>query len=257
MGFGSVTRYIDFAQIILYGFWIFFAGIVYYLRREDKREGYPLVSDRSEHVTVQGFPKMPPPKVFRLRNGKTYEAPPGRPELREIRLQPAARAPGSPSIPVGDPLADGVGPASWAEREDLPELTAEGHARVVPLRVATDFSVAAGDREPRGMSVVGADGKVAGRVSDLWVDRSEPQIRYFEVELAGNPAAKILLPAVFARIDGGRRRVMVRALLAEQFARVPGTAHPDSITALEEDRVVAFFGGGELYAAPGRQEPLL
>ena len=39
MGIGAFTRYIDVPQVILYVFWIFFAGLIYYLRREDKREG--------------------------------------------------------------------------------------------------------------------------------------------------------------------------------------------------------------------------
>lgn len=52
---------IDFAQIVLYAFWIFFAGLIWYLRREDKREGYPLMSDR-RNVTVQGWPAIPPAK---------------------------------------------------------------------------------------------------------------------------------------------------------------------------------------------------
>jgi len=52
------SNYIDFATICIYLFWFFFAGLIIYLRREDKREGYPLDSDR-EGVTVQGFPAMP------------------------------------------------------------------------------------------------------------------------------------------------------------------------------------------------------
>ena len=36
---------VDLAQVMLYLFWIFFAGLVIYLRREDRREGYPLESD--------------------------------------------------------------------------------------------------------------------------------------------------------------------------------------------------------------------
>ena len=44
---GAITQYIDVAQILLYAFWIFFAGLLIYLRREDKREGYPLESERS------------------------------------------------------------------------------------------------------------------------------------------------------------------------------------------------------------------
>lgn len=50
--------YFDFAQITVYLFWFFFAGLVIYLRREDKREGYPLESDRA-NVTVQGWPAVP------------------------------------------------------------------------------------------------------------------------------------------------------------------------------------------------------
>jgi photosynthetic reaction center H subunit len=60
-----ITRYIDVAQLVLYGFWIFFFGLIYYLRREDKREGYPLESDR-RNIKVQGWPAVPPSKT-RLR----------------------------------------------------------------------------------------------------------------------------------------------------------------------------------------------
>ena len=35
---GAITGYIDVAQLVLYVFWIFFIGLVIYLRREDKRE---------------------------------------------------------------------------------------------------------------------------------------------------------------------------------------------------------------------------
>jgi photosynthetic reaction center H subunit len=56
-----MTGRIDFAQLVLYAFWIFFAGLIWYLRREDKREGYPLVSDR-RNVTVQGWPAIPAPR---------------------------------------------------------------------------------------------------------------------------------------------------------------------------------------------------
>ena len=47
---GAITGSIDVAQVVLYVFWIFFAGLIFYLRREDKREGYPLVSDRAGGV---------------------------------------------------------------------------------------------------------------------------------------------------------------------------------------------------------------
>ena len=66
MATGAITGYVDVAQIVLYVFWAFFAGLIYYLLRENKREGYPLVSDRSKHITVQGWPPVPAPKTLRV-----------------------------------------------------------------------------------------------------------------------------------------------------------------------------------------------
>ena len=37
MGTGAITDYIDVAQLVLYLFWIFFAGLVIYLTLESKR----------------------------------------------------------------------------------------------------------------------------------------------------------------------------------------------------------------------------
>ena len=84
---GTITGTIDVAQVALYAFWVFFAGLIFYLRREDKREGYPLESDRSGHVRVQGFPAMPRPKTFLLPHGGSYSAPSGKVDDREIRAR--------------------------------------------------------------------------------------------------------------------------------------------------------------------------
>jgi photosynthetic reaction center H subunit len=46
------------------------------------------------------------------------------------------------------------------------------------------------------------------------------------------------------------------AITAAQFAAVPGMKNPDVVTLNEEERVVAYFGGGTLYATPNRAEPL-
>ena len=56
---GAITGYIDVAQLVLYAFWIFFAGLIFYLRREDKREGYPLESDRAGRVDRPGLSRLP------------------------------------------------------------------------------------------------------------------------------------------------------------------------------------------------------
>ena len=56
---------------------------------------------------------------------------------------------------------------------------------------------------------------------------------------------------IMAKVDRRRRRVVIDALLASQFAGVPRPARPDQITLYEEERVAAYFGGGYLYATAG------
>ncbi len=255
---GEITGYIDVAQVTLYAFWVFFAGLIFYLRREDKREGYPLESDRSGRVTVQGFPLMPGPKTFRLPHGGTVTVP-AAPDAREIRAVPVAAWPGAPLQPTGNPMIDGVGPASYALRADVPELTIDGLPSIVPLRVAPECSVDPEDPDPRGMAVTGADGVTAGIVADAWMDRTEPQIRYLEVELLRTGGAKhVLLPITMVDgIDGDRRQITVNAISASQFADVPALANPDQVTKREEDRITGYFAGGLLYATPSRTESWL
>ncbi len=262
MQFGAFTSYIDLAQIVLYAFWIFFAGLIFYLRREDKREGYPLESDRSERasrVVVQGFPAIPEPKVFDLPHGGTQISP-RKEEPREIAAEPVAPWPGAPLEPTGNPMLDGVGPAAYALRAEAPERTAEGDAKIVPLHAVPDFVVDLRDQDPRGMDVVTADNQVAGKVVDIWVDRSEHLVRYLEVEVpTGETARRVLLPMGFARVSrwAWHNSVKVESLMSHHFADVPGIQNPNEVTMREEDRICAYFASGHLYAHPWRQEPVL
>jgi photosynthetic reaction center H subunit len=272
MSTGAITSYIDVAQVTLYAFWIFFAGLIFYLRREDKREGYPLESERSDRVLVQGFPAIPPPKVFLLPHGGTVSAPRGPEPARELQAAPSGAWPGAPLEPTGDPLRDGVGPAAWAMRADVPDVTIDNQPKIRPLRVATDYFLDPTDPDPRGMVVVGADGLRAGTIADVWVDRSETIVRYLEVALdapprrraataegeAAAPAARhVLLPMTLARVSRARHEVKVGSILASQFAGVPTLASPDLVTLREEDRISAYYAGGQLYATPDRLGPLL
>ena len=93
MEIGALTSHVDVAQVVLYAFWIFFAGLIYYLHRENKREGYPLESDRSRSITVQGWPAVPSPKIFRLANGDTVEAPNNRRDQQPPRARGVSRRP--------------------------------------------------------------------------------------------------------------------------------------------------------------------
>ncbi len=69
-------------------------------------------------------------------------------------------------------MLDGVGPASYANREDVPELTMDDIPAIVPLRVDGSITIESRDPDPRGMPVFGADGKTGGVVRDVWVDRA-------------------------------------------------------------------------------------
>ena len=185
---GAITGYVDVAQLALYGFWIFFAGLIYYLQREMKREGYPLESDRSANITVQGWPAIPEPKTYLLANGDTVSVPNNRVDNQPPLHEGAYR--GSPLQPIGNPM---------------------------------------------------------------WVDRSEMLFRYLEVETTGNK--RVLLPMNFAKVQA--RRVLVKSILGEHFVDVPATKSPEQVTLLEEEKVMAYYGAGTLYATAARQEPLL
>jgi photosynthetic reaction center H subunit len=252
---GAVTGYIDVAQLVLYAFWIFFAGLIIYLRREDKREGYPLESDRSGgRIRVQGFPAIPAPKTFRLSNGDKVMVPAEETDTREIKARPAAAHHGAPLVPTGDPMLDAVGPASYVLRGTHPEHTLDGRPNIVPMRLEPAFKVADGDPDPRGWDVMGADGRAGGTVSELWVDRAEPQIRYFEVQVG---ARRVLLPANMATVNTTLRHINVASILGSQFANVPAHASSDHVTLREEDQITAYWASGHLYATPARSEPLL
>jgi photosynthetic reaction center H subunit len=90
-------------------------------------------------------------------------------------------------------------------------------------------------------------------VAELWVDKSEPQVRYLEVLVAAT-SRLVLVPVTCARIDVAGRRVQVKSITAAQFADVPDTKAFHQVTLLEEDRIQAYFAGGHLYAVPARAE---
>ncbi len=249
---------LDVTEWVLYGFFLFFAGLIIYLRREDRREGYPLEDDvTGRRESEGGLLFTAQPKVFRLaHNAGTVSKPDGSRDSDDFKARRTAAWTGSPLEPVGDPLSAGVGPGAYANRARTPDLTLHGAPRIVPLRIATDFYLAKRDADPRGMNVVAADNVVAGTISDVWVDRSEYMIRYLEVQVANSPK-RVLVPMPMAVIQGGRKRVKVNALLASQFENIPQLASPDQITRDEEERVSAYVGAGTLYATPARSEALL
>jgi photosynthetic reaction center H subunit len=253
---GAITSYIDVAQLTLYVFWGFFAALIFYLRREDKREGYPLVSERSEHVRVEGFPGLPAPKTFLLPDGRSVQAPRVEDPQPAFNAAPVALWPGAPMSPIGNPMLSGAGPAAYALRSEEPDRHYEDREpRVQPLRVATDHYMDPVGPDPRGLTVVGADGYAGGVIADVWVDRSEAMVRYLEVTLTGG--ANVLLPVTMARVDMTEGRILVKSIMSTQFADVPKLSNPDQVSLREEDQIQAYYASGHMYANASRSEPLL
>ena len=231
----------DLARISLWLFWLFFAGLVIYLQRENQREGYPLENDDGSPSTSVW--STPEPKTFILPHGRgTYQAPDGQREQRELKLARTAPNGGFPFAPTGDPMADGVGPAAWAMRRDEPELDGHGKPKLQPMAAAGEFAVAAG-RDPRGLPVKANDRASPGKVSDMWVDVPEQLVRYLEITL--EDGTKRLFPMTMAKIkaDG----VHVAALSAGSFKGIPQLRDPAVLTKLEEEKISAYVAGGTLY----------
>ncbi len=157
---------------------------------------------------------------------------------------------------VANPLQEGQGAATWADRDDRCDLTLHGDPKIQPMRVLPDFHVAEQDRDPRGMKVIAGCGTTAGEIIDIWADRSEPQIRYLEMKIDGaEPGMPILAPMGFCRVtDAG---IQIKALHAKDMPAIPRPKANDRITLLEEDRVFAYFAGGYRYSDPNGLEPLI
>jgi photosynthetic reaction center H subunit len=259
---GGLGHYIDVAQVTLYGFWAFFAGLIFYLRREDRREGYPLVSEmlgQTDIAVTEGFPDVPKPKMFRLYHGGVSYAPRAETPTVPNGARSAGLFPGSPLEPTGNPLVDGLGPASYAYRLDEPDLTIDGKYKIVPLRDGVDYYLHPASPDPRGWRVTAADKLSPGIISDIWLDEIEEAVRYLEVVLTlpGFEGHRVLLPHHFARFRKHMKEVFVSSVLSYQFADVPRTRSDAFVTRFEEDRLVAYFGGGSLLATYDRSRPIL
>ena len=252
-----LTPGLDVALLVFWAFVGFFIALVFYLRREDRREGYPLEDELTGRVETTGGPlHSDHRKSFLLPFGHGVSTVPshGR-EPVDIAARRSERFAGAPYVPTGNPLVDGIGPAAWADRAKRPDLDMEGHPRIGPLSLQPDFWTAREDGDLSGWPVIGADGAVAGHVADLWIDRSDRLVRYIAVALGG-AGGTVLAPMMMAKVDRGGRRVVIDAVNAAQFAEAP-RIEGNTITLYEEDRVQGYFGGGYLYANRARQDPLI
>jgi photosynthetic reaction center H subunit len=251
----SSIGHLDVAQFAIWMFWLFFGILCWKLRQEDRREGYPLVDDATGKMRERGFLYIPDAKTFRMPDGTNVQAPTCEGDTRPVNGTPADKFPGAPIEPNGDPLSAGVGPGSWNVRPDVPYKTLDGQNLIAPMRVATHFAVPSEQVSPVGFKVICADGKVAGSVKDLWVDRGESQVRYYELAL--DIGGSVLAPVCFIDVSRKARAIRINALTSVQIAGVPKQKASDSVTLQEEEKIAAYYGAGTLYATPDRAEPFL
>lgn len=247
----------DLASAAIWLFWLFFALLIFYLQTENMREGYPMTDDDGNPAPNQGPFPVPGDKTFHLRDGRgELTVPSGqRGDRDNLALERTGVAAGSPYVPTGDPMADGVGPASWAPRKDHPELDAHGHVKIKPMSSLPDFKISGGV-DPRGKAVVAGDGEVIGRVTDMMIDIPEALVRYLVVDVNPEGSGKTrLIPMNFSKIKGDR--VNVRAIYSGHFDAIPTTKSGDQVTLLEEEKITAYFGGGTLYADAARSNPVI
>ncbi|KIC47814.1 photosynthetic reaction center subunit H [Tateyamaria sp. ANG-S1] len=247
----------DLASLSLWLFYFFFFALVVWIQRENMREGYPLEDDEGNKSSNPSLFPLPEDKTFKLPHGRgEVTVPSGQvPEREDIPMKRTGPGNGYPLEPTGDPMLDGVGPASWAPRRDVPELDGHGHPKIIPMSANDSFRFATG-RDPRGLPLVSGDGEVVGKVVDMWIDEPEQLVRYLEYTLDAKwGTGNRLVPLTLARIKSDR--VVVRTLYGKHFATVPQHASATQVTMLEEEKISAYYGGGVLYADSKRQEPKL
>jgi photosynthetic reaction center H subunit len=257
----SFTSTFDVAELAFYAFVLFFFGLVYYLRREDKRDGYPLDSDRTAisggRIVVQGWPAIPPPKKFLLHHDpapKEFVR-----KERDLRglLTPAEGYPGAPMVPLGDPMQDGVGPASYAERLDVPDVTFDEQLpKIVPLRAANGYYLAEEDpgsardgcRHLRWRHRGQVRRCLGGPVRDLRPpDRGRARGRRPHRAGADHAGPRERRPAEDLRQVRHGQAARRRAPHAE-----PRRDHAEG-----GDRIAGYFAGGHMYATRDRLGPFV
>ena len=256
----------DVAELAFLLFFGFFVALVFYLNKESRREGYPLEHEVSGVVENDFRLFDGDKKSFQLPNGRGTYVPEdvARDDLNVPAVQ-AFRAGGAPWVPTGDAMADGMGPAAWANRSKLPDITFDGRPRIVPIAQSHELVINPNDPQLIGDPVVAADGVTVGTVSDIWVDQAEHMVRYLEVETTSGK--KVLAPMMVAVVHGNsllaailpttsdeKQYVEIDAITAAQFDGVPALENAGTISRYEEDRIQAYFGGGYMYATPERAE---
>lgn len=245
---GGLVAGIDLPLILVIAFFLFFLCLIYYLRQEDKREGYPLQADPRDRnrprVDIVGFPPLPTPKKFLQPHGRDPVWSPRKEELMELDARRGLGGPGMPFIPNGDPLLSGMGPGSWMPKVDEPDLSFDGEPIFRPLRWGHGYRVAKGDADPRGFAMLGCDKNPAGEIVDIWIDIAEHHARFLEIRVTpGIWSQRVVANPVAEPRDSDDRSKDIEAddertiglIVREEHIETPEA----SVDIIEVDRLVA------------------
>jgi len=101
------------------------------------------------------------------------------------------------------------------------------NSRLVPLGRTRDYAVREGMPDVRGWDVVGGDGAVLGRVSELMVDRDAGRVRYLEIETGDAERRRVHVPIGLARLDAERDAVLVPTVTTATMLALT-TVRPDA-----------------------------
>jgi photosynthetic reaction center H subunit len=245
--FRNVTQHIDLPQIAFWLFFVAFVAICYVLRRNDKREGYPLKASPFTAERLLGAPLAATPVTYLLNEGGATSTPHDYPDPPASVL-PLYRFDGTPFRPTAGLLGTSLGPGAWVMRNNEPMLNEKGELLLQPLRLCEHWAVSEGEANPCGMAVFDVRWRHIGIVADVWIDRGIRIIKHLEIELrASLGGARVLVPIFHVTINERAREIRVTALSQHEFGEVPMPAAQDRITAREEDRLNAYFAAGRFY----------
>ena len=186
---GELTAHMDVAQVVLYAFWVFFAGLVFYLRREDRREGYPLEAEVPGHFKARNSCWIPEPKMFLRADGRQGPCP----ELQGGRA-PDQRAEGRA---LAGRAAHPDGRSDARRRRPRQLRRAPRRALHRPLTATICSPRSASPRTSRSPSEGAnparlrrgrADGVAAGASATCGSTARKSIVRYFEVKLSARQA---------------------------------------------------------------------
>ena len=67
----------------------------------------------------------------------------------------------------------------------------------------------------------------------------------------------VLLPMNFLTIKAKLRETRTNTITAAQFSDVPPTKDPQTITMIENKKIMGYYGAGLFYSTPDRIKPLM